>query len=224
MENLKPIETVYNGYKFRSRLEARWAVFFDAVGIKYEYEPEGYEVKSMNGKTYRYLPDFYLPKFDLYVEIKPNMEKLYEEAPKIAASIDYHSTPISKGLIILGQIPYYDDDDGSGNGSKKHPVFPIFWWYKGIASGRIIFIANSKCGVEIVFNENYIYDAAQEPQLPSIAFLDKDNLYNITTGIFEERNGFYWDLDDTSKRYSSAILLDGFTKARQARFEHGECG
>ena len=38
--DIKPIETVYNGYRFRSRLEARWAVFFDAAGIEYEYEPE----------------------------------------------------------------------------------------------------------------------------------------------------------------------------------------
>ncbi len=35
---MKPIETIYNGFRFRSRLEARWAVFFDAVEIKYEYE------------------------------------------------------------------------------------------------------------------------------------------------------------------------------------------
>ena len=37
--NIKPIETIYKGYRFRSRLEARWAVFFDALGIEYEYEP-----------------------------------------------------------------------------------------------------------------------------------------------------------------------------------------
>jgi hypothetical protein len=36
---IKPIETEYGGYKFRSRLEARWAVFFDTAKIKYEYEP-----------------------------------------------------------------------------------------------------------------------------------------------------------------------------------------
>jgi hypothetical protein len=66
---MKPIETYYNGYRFRSRLEARWAVFFDALDIDYEYEPEGYELK--NGK--RYLPDFYLPTFNggLYCEVKP---------------------------------------------------------------------------------------------------------------------------------------------------------
>jgi hypothetical protein len=35
------IQTHYNGYHFRSRLEARWAVFFDECGIRYQYEPEG---------------------------------------------------------------------------------------------------------------------------------------------------------------------------------------
>ena len=36
---IKAVQTEYNGYKFRSRLEARWAVFFDTLGIEYEYEP-----------------------------------------------------------------------------------------------------------------------------------------------------------------------------------------
>ena len=44
MEQIKAIETVYKGYKFRSRLEARWAVFFDALGVEWEYEPEGFEL------------------------------------------------------------------------------------------------------------------------------------------------------------------------------------
>lgn len=41
MSQFTAIQTEYNGYLFRSRLEARWAVFFDAMGIEYEYEPEG---------------------------------------------------------------------------------------------------------------------------------------------------------------------------------------
>ncbi len=41
---MKPIETEYKGYRFRSRLEARWAVFFDACGVDWEYEPEGYRL------------------------------------------------------------------------------------------------------------------------------------------------------------------------------------
>ena len=63
---IKSIDTQYNGYKFRSRLEARWAVFFDALDIVYEYEPEGYQLE--NGEYY--LPDFWLPEFETFVEVK----------------------------------------------------------------------------------------------------------------------------------------------------------
>lgn len=65
---IKAIETVYEGYRFRSRLEARWAVFFDALGIQWQYEVEGYEVNGV-----RYLPDFWLPTFSegMWAEVKP---------------------------------------------------------------------------------------------------------------------------------------------------------
>lgn len=64
---IKAIETVYKGYRFRSRLEAKWAILFDELGIKWEYEIEGFELE--NGA--RYLPDFYLIDFDCYAEVKP---------------------------------------------------------------------------------------------------------------------------------------------------------
>lgn len=64
---MKAIQTIYKGHHFRSRTEARWAVFFDAIGIKYQYENEG--VMLSTGK---YLPDFYLPNFEggAYAEVK----------------------------------------------------------------------------------------------------------------------------------------------------------
>lgn len=74
--NIKPIETYYDGYRFRSRLEARWAVFFNAQKIRYEYEPEGFRLRDGS----KYLPDFYLPDFCMYVEVKS------EEAFKIVQS------------------------------------------------------------------------------------------------------------------------------------------
>lgn len=64
---IKAIETVYNGYRFRSRLEARWAVFFDALGVKYEYEKEGYDL----GEAGWYLPDFWLETVHMWAEVKP---------------------------------------------------------------------------------------------------------------------------------------------------------
>lgn len=50
---MKPIQTQYAGCFFRSRTEARWAVFFDALKWDWKFEEEGYELK-----TGRYLPDF----------------------------------------------------------------------------------------------------------------------------------------------------------------------
>lgn len=69
MTQIKAIETIYRGYRFRSRLEARWAVFFDGMGIEYEYEPEGFDLGSAGW----YLPDFWLPTFNggIYCEVKP---------------------------------------------------------------------------------------------------------------------------------------------------------
>ncbi len=64
---IKAIETKYKGYKFRSRLEARWAVFFDALGIKWEYEKEGFDLEEAGW----YLPDFWLPDKQVWVEVKP---------------------------------------------------------------------------------------------------------------------------------------------------------
>lgn len=61
------IETLFKGYRFRSLLEARWAVFFDSLGIPWEYEAQGFDLA---GKWY--LPDFWLPEQKLFVEIKPN--------------------------------------------------------------------------------------------------------------------------------------------------------
>jgi hypothetical protein len=72
---IRPINTLYRGYWFRSRLEARWAVFFDYARVIYQYEVEGFHLPSGN-----YLPDFYC--FDCssgrdaiprraFIEVKP---------------------------------------------------------------------------------------------------------------------------------------------------------
>ena len=70
MNQIKAIDTSYKGFLFRSRLEARWAVFFDALGLDWEYEPEGFELPDGT----RYLPDFCVqtPQGNpIWYEIKP---------------------------------------------------------------------------------------------------------------------------------------------------------
>jgi len=65
MNTLSAIETRYNGIVFRSRMEARWAVFMDELNIPYQYEPEAFRIGKVN-----YLPDFFLPHMDSFLEIK----------------------------------------------------------------------------------------------------------------------------------------------------------
>lgn len=60
------IPTSYKGCTFRSRLEARWAVFFDFLRIKWDYEPEGYVLEDGTP----YLPDFHIPHLDVWIEVK----------------------------------------------------------------------------------------------------------------------------------------------------------
>lgn len=66
MTQIQPIPTTYRGVRFRSRLEARWAVFYDALGLEWHYEHEGYQLPSG-----WYLPDFWLPSLGVWIEIKP---------------------------------------------------------------------------------------------------------------------------------------------------------
>lgn len=67
---IKAIPAAFNGITYRSRLEARWAVFFDCIGLQALYEWEGYQ--TPHGW---YLPDFYFPTIESWFEIKPETER-----------------------------------------------------------------------------------------------------------------------------------------------------
>lgn len=62
---IKPIETRAYGHRFRSRLEARWAVAFTEARIAWQYEIEGFDLPSGP-----YLPDFWLPQVSMWAEVK----------------------------------------------------------------------------------------------------------------------------------------------------------
>ena len=115
MNEIKAIQTEYNGYKFRSRLEARWAVFFDALGVEYEYEPEGFQLPS----GARYLPDFRIKcygtrgdcgdsPFDLFIEVKGKMTK--EDAERIKEFSGFWTEfCVTHPTLIVGNIPNPDE-------------------------------------------------------------------------------------------------------------------
>lgn len=103
---MRPIETVYAGCRFRSRLEARWAVFFEVADIEWQYEPEGFELTSGT----RYLPDFYLPKSGCYVEVKGDMERL-------DTALLNEFAREGQEILLLGPIPHVNTRGWA------HPLF-----------------------------------------------------------------------------------------------------
>lgn len=223
-KTIKAIQTEYNGFKFRSRLEARWAVFFDSAKIKYEYEPEGYQ--CADGK--RYLPDFYLPDFDLYVEVKRDTEEGIDEIIEKCEPVIQWGGAI-KQILILSDIPG-ENPDG------ERWAFPIYYWcgdspawgwwtfwedfYHDVAYGCINCALRSAwyavhgkvnrhiCAVSAWTNE----DRAEEKmrQIESVLGYRSGEEIPLTK---EEK---------IQKRKEDDILVcTAFEKARKARFEFG---
>lgn len=105
---LKAIETRYSGYRFRSRLEARWAVFFDALGIPWEYEKEGFDL----GENGWYLPDFWLPDKECWVEIKGTKpDDRMSKAYALEAATD-KTVFVQWGLPTVGAVGCYGEATG----------------------------------------------------------------------------------------------------------------
>lgn len=124
VKRLRAIKTRYKGYAFRSRLEARWAIFFDHLGIKWEYEPEGFEL----GNGMRYLPDFWLPDFNLWVEVKPSppddvgREKAYRLTYKSEKPLFF-----AHGMPDVGGTLFYAKEAMAGEVSLRDVPACMAW-------------------------------------------------------------------------------------------------
>lgn len=123
---LKAIETRYKGYRFRSRLEARWAVFFDALGVAWEYEKEGFELGALGW----YLPDFWLPQVRMWAEVKPEP---FTESERLKCEALAQGSKRSC-LMLIGlpeNKPYWAIEwAGDGDGWSGE--------YKGVSDGFIL--------------------------------------------------------------------------------------
>ena len=109
---MKAIETIYKNYRYRSRLEARWAVFFDTLGVEYLYEHEGFDL----GELGYYLPDFYIPEWDCYAEVKPTIftEEEFDKClalPEECLLLDTGIPLVKHGYYCAGKFtgPSYKD-------------------------------------------------------------------------------------------------------------------
>lgn len=217
---MKAIETVYNGYRFRSRLEARWTVFFDALGVKeedYEYEPEGFVLDDGT----RYLPDFRikcygtrgyagkeytgqieLDPFDLYIEVKGKMTEA--DAAKI--------------LSFAGLTKYaeqFGDPDNPYEGKN--------------AFGKPLLVVGN------IPNVQGRYDCVDPEVMGSYKMMDGCRVYPFNYETVDgdhfaaypaaTRDGRFYLMGDDSSYINSEDLertMLAYQRARQARFEFGE--
>jgi len=93
---IKSIPSYYRGIKFRSQLEANYAVFFDEYGIEWEYEVEGYDLDGL-----WYLPDFWLPEIKTFFEVKGILKNI-EKPKRLAEALKVDDEFFPKILVIIG--------------------------------------------------------------------------------------------------------------------------
>lgn len=118
----RAIKTRYNGTLYRSKTEAKFAFILDKLGIKFEYEPEGFEA----GDT-RYLPDFYLPREDKWIEVKGffetvDYEKIHLLEEEFGAKV-YIGYPDLVLTTSEDEELYYTEEDGFTTEPTFQPIY-----------------------------------------------------------------------------------------------------
>jgi len=130
--SLNPIPTYYAGCRYRSRLEARCAVFFDHSETPFQYEWEGFNINGV-----RYLPDFYLPSMNSYLEVKGQWDSSLTKPRLLAEELgsDFGVYALVGGFPSerqLARTGWWDADaqtgiTGMGQEFEWGSWFPLGW-------------------------------------------------------------------------------------------------
>jgi hypothetical protein len=201
---IKAIETRYNGYRFRSRLEARWAVFFDALGIAYEYEKEGFDL----GDGLWYLPDFWLSEYGYWFEVKGKKPEQRERY--VAARLAVQTK--GRAIIRWGECWYSREYNGE------------MFTYTDSPHNAIML---DECGDELltIFTGIKLPHCDFSPdfnirECPTCGGIDLTHTISDWAGRCKHSiSSAQWDSSCSTPR-----LMEAYTAARQARFEFGEQG
>jgi len=252
---IKAIETAYAGCRFRSRLEARWAVFFNALGIEWQYEPEGFEIGTGYGPCdcggpqcfcdntllTRYLPDFYLPRDKLWIEVKGviDSDPLLKLAVHCLDPWSGPTLPDGDRLMIVGELPPPH--------SEQFCMHEIYYWIKGTARELAYFDTRQEPLIRPLRNWGPVnnlsdrYDGTCINNATPAAHSHSDMgevrpYWLIDNGITLARRQFDWSEKYARKfsefwfqvdvkggnPYADPAVVAAYDTARQARFEHGE--
>jgi hypothetical protein len=213
------IETRYQGYRFRSRLEARWAVFFDSIGLTWVYEPEGFVLD--NG--IKYLPDFRIVEWGTYIEVKPTLPT-YAELQKIvslAQAIRGSQQPAPTQVMLCGT-------PGIPQLHIKENVVDVGGGYVALSmsgltteNGPFVSIesfAMTQGGENLDIWPIYFRNPRRMPITPVNVSKNEQSLLSLTLfhGIMPRH--YFGD----GVQYDAPLLQRGYEAARSARFEHGE--
>lgn len=213
---IKAIETHYAGCRFRSRLEARWAVFFDHLGIAWEYEPQGFElspipasrIKQMQQDQLRepepgdgdhlggYLPDFRLPRLKAWFEVKG----AYPPREEWTRLHRFSELVNERFFIAVGSIPNPSTIESSGHPYDENS-FEIYTY----GDHHYAWTRCRWCG---------FYDLTFDAR----SARTQCGCHNTHYAVAPCCNG------DKCYNGDHPDLIAAYTAARSARFEHGESG
>lgn len=197
---MKAIQTEWHGCRFRSRLEARWAVVFEAMGIDWEYEPEGF---VLDDGTW-YLPDFLLHGIkgdngheylsdndtietrdgrdgDVWVEVKPHASTDEDDFKKVCEFAKERPIVIATSLPDAGSLDEFVDSVDNLSAEWPHPFATMIM--EGYTNGG---------------SSPIVVDKGGDARIVDIGNLD-------SVKLIDER-----------------ATLRAYAAGRKARFEHGE--
>ena len=223
MTDVLPIPTRYKGYHFRSRLEARWAVFFNTLGIKWEYELDGYVVGPPHDRQL-YLPDFWLPGENCWAEVKGPLDSA-DIAKMYYGSIPEYGLPGNKHgirLLLLGSIP--------------NPGVSDHVWHHTIA--YCTYTHDSVPALSPgLYSRSVAFGQAEEAELDEFSgpdrFFASAQLWGIRAPSVSTRFTSVWNFNAFVSESAGSWgaykpcpprVRQAYLAARSARFEHGESG
>lgn len=189
---MKAIQTRYAGCHFRSRLEARWAVFLDRMRVHWLYEAEGFEL----AKSGRYLPDFFLPDSGAWLEVKgsrPTQREVH-----CALELAYHLSMEERGVVrmLAGDMPRAPQTIAGVSGIpilRAQPAYIVMSDERGLVGEEDVHI----------FDQGMVVSGRQAARTP--------------VEEWQLGQGHWGFVDASAEEIQSAL-----TAARSARFEHGE--
>lgn len=192
-----PHPVTYCGVLFRSTLELRYALLFNNLGISWIFEEQAFQTK-LN----RYLPDFFLPDLDCFVEIKGKTPTEVE----ISKITDVCNDTGKVGVILAGYPNPNVIFDSPWSDGARYPrlgdtyivvIFPGTEKVNTILEGSVT-MWNDKLGKAFERQTYSIIAKAISNSVPEQTSILKDS-----DALAAKRNPYYFDFRRNFYSYSS---------------------